>query len=49
MKIRLIGKPEEVLLGICRLRQAFSKVDHGEPVACRQKPGHVIMYVTVVF
>lgn len=49
MKVRLIGTHEQVLLGLCRLRQCFAEVEHDLPVDCRQQPGHVILYCTVKF
>lgn len=49
MKIRLIGTHEQVLLALCRLRQSFADVRHGDPVDCRQEPGSVVLYCTVRF
>lgn len=49
MKIRLIGTHEQVLLALCRLRNSFAEVVHGDPVDCRQHPGHVVLYCRVTF
>jgi hypothetical protein len=47
--IRLIGPPAVVLLGVSRLRQAFSSVEPGQPVPVPDRPGFVALEVDVRF
>jgi hypothetical protein len=49
MKVRLFGTPEAVLLGVCRLRQAFTTVEPSQPVPCPDRPGFVALDVAVKF
>jgi hypothetical protein len=49
MKVRLIGTIAEVQLALYRLRDAFSTVTAGEPVACRKQPGKYRIYAVVKF
>jgi hypothetical protein len=49
VKIRLIGTLAEVHLAVYRLREAFSTVDAGQPIPCRDQPGQYRIYAVASF
>ncbi|WP_161790139.1 hypothetical protein [Streptacidiphilus carbonis] len=49
MTVLLIGPPDVVLLGVCRLKIAFSSVEPGQPVPVPDRPGYVRVVAVVKF